>query len=66
MVVLLALGAMSVVPMLILATLVIIEKLWSRGEAFSRFVGFACLALAVATIWVPALAPGFITSMPSM
>jgi predicted metal-binding membrane protein len=38
MVVLLALGAMSVVPMLILAAVVITEKLWSRGEAFSRVV----------------------------
>jgi predicted metal-binding membrane protein len=66
MVVLLALGAMSVVPMLILATVVITEKLWSKGEAFSRLVGVACLGLAVATIWIPGLAPGFMTSMPSM
>ena len=66
MIVLLALGAMSVVPMLILATVVITEKLWSKGEAFSRVVGVVCLALAVATIWIPELAPGFIASMPSM
>jgi predicted metal-binding membrane protein len=66
MVVLLALGAMSVVPMLILATVVITEKLWSKGEAFSRLVGVACLGLAVATIWIPGLAPGFMMSMPSM
>lgn len=66
MVVLLALGAMSVIPMLILATVVITEKLWSKGEAFSRVVGVTCLALAVATIWIPELAPGFIASMPSM
>ena len=66
MVVLLALGAMSVVPMLILATVVLIEKLWSRGEDFSRLVGVACLGLAVATIWVPGLAPGFMASVPSM
>jgi predicted metal-binding membrane protein len=63
MVVLLALGAMSVIPMLILATVVIIEKLWTRGEPFSKLVGVACLALAVATIWLPGLAPGFIASM---
>ncbi len=63
MVVLLALGAMSVVPMLILATVVITEKLWSKGEAFSRLVGVACVALAVATIWIPGLAPAFMTSM---
>ena len=63
MIVLLALGAMSVIPMLILATVVITEKLWTRREAFSRVVGVACLALAVATIWTPGLAPGFIASM---
>ena len=66
MVVLLALGAMSVVPMLILAAVVFTEKLWSRGEAFSRLVGVACLGLAVATIWFPGLAPGFVARMPSM
>jgi len=38
MVVLLALGAMSVVPMLILASVVLTEKLWSGGEAFSAWV----------------------------
>ncbi len=64
MVVLLALGAMSLVPMLILAAVVIIEKLWSKGEAFSRLVGVACLVLAVATIWIPGLAPGFQAAMP--
>jgi predicted metal-binding membrane protein len=63
MVVLLALGAMSVVPMLALAAVVLTEKLWSRGEDFSRLVGIASLALAVATIWLPDLAPGFRPSM---
>ncbi len=63
MVVLLALGAMSVVPMLILAAVVITEKLWSKGELFSRFVGVAALGLAFATIWLPGLAPGFLPSM---
>jgi predicted metal-binding membrane protein len=66
MVVLLALGAMSVVPMLILAVVVITEKLWSKGEAFSRLVGVACLVLAAGTIWIPALAPGFLASTPGM
>jgi predicted metal-binding membrane protein len=63
MVVLLALGAMSIVPMVVLAAVVLTEKLWSRGEAFSRLVGVACLVLAVATIWYPALAPGFQPAM---
>ena len=66
MVVLLALGAMSVVPMLILAVVVITEKLWSKGEAFSRLVGVACLVLAAGTIWFPGLAPGFMASTPGM
>ena len=73
MLVLLALGAMSVVPMLILAVVVLTEKLWSRGEAFAHAVGVACLILAVATIPFPGLAPGFETpvmagmvAMPSM
>ena len=66
MVVLLALGAMSVVPMLILATVVITEKLSPRGEAFSRVVGVVCIGLAVATIWLPGLAPGFMSTMPAM
>ena len=63
MVVLLALGAMSVVPMVILAAVVLTEKLWSKGEDFSRLVGVASLALAVATIWFPDLAAGFRPSM---
>jgi predicted metal-binding membrane protein len=63
MVVLLALGAMSLGPMVILAAIVLVEKLWSRGENFSRLVGVASLALAVATIWIPDLAPGFRPSM---
>jgi predicted metal-binding membrane protein len=63
MVVLLALGAMSLGPMVILAAIVLVQKLWSRGENFSRLVGVASLALAVATIWIPDLAPGFRPSM---
>jgi predicted metal-binding membrane protein len=59
MVVLLALGAMSLVPMVLLAAVVLTEKLWSKGEMFSRLVGVAALGLAVATIWVPDLAAGF-------
>ena len=63
MVVLLALGAMSLVPMVVLAAVVLTEKLWSKGEIFSRLVGVAALGLAVATIWVPDLAAGFRPSM---
>lgn len=63
MVVLLALGAMSIVPMVALAAIVMTEKLSPKGENVSRLVGVASLALAVATIWIPDLAPGFRPSM---
>ncbi len=63
MVVLLTLGAMSVVPMVVLAAIVMIEKLSPKGENVSRLVGVASLALAVATVWIPDLAPGFRPSM---
>jgi hypothetical protein len=49
--------------MLILAAVVITEKLWSEGETFARLVGVASLVLAVATIWLPGLAPGFLPGM---
>lgn len=39
--------------------IVMTEKFWIKGENFSRLVGVASLALAVATIWIPGLAPGF-------
>ena len=40
------------------ARVVLAEKLWVHGELLARLVGVAALALAVAVIWVPALAPG--------
>jgi predicted metal-binding membrane protein len=52
------LGVMNLAAMVVLATVVLAEKLWARGELFARMVGVAALALAVAVIWVPALAPG--------
>jgi predicted metal-binding membrane protein len=56
------LGVMNVVAMVVLAIVVLVEKLWVHGEIFSRAVGVAALALAVAVIWIPALAPGIHTS----
>jgi predicted metal-binding membrane protein len=47
------LGVMNLAAMVVLA-----EKLRMHGEVLSRAVGIAALALAVAVIWVPALAPG--------
>ena len=43
---------------MVLAAVVLAEKLWVHGELLARVVGVAALALAVAVIWVPALAPG--------
>ena len=51
-------GVMNLAAMVVLAAVVLAEKLWSHGEVLSRAVGIAALALAVAVIWVPALAPG--------
>jgi predicted metal-binding membrane protein len=52
------LGVMNLAAMVVLAAVVLAEKLWRHGEVLSRAVGVAALALAVAVIWVPALAPG--------
>jgi len=37
---------------------VLIEKVWRWGPAAGRLAGAAALALALATIWLPWLAPG--------
>jgi predicted metal-binding membrane protein len=55
---LVAFGVMNVLGMLGLAGVVIVEKVCARGQLFSRLVGAAALALAVAVVFVPALAPG--------
>jgi len=58
MVILIAVGVMNLVAMVGLAALVLTEKTWRWGVAAGRIAGVALLALAVATIWVPWLAPG--------
>jgi predicted metal-binding membrane protein len=58
MVILVAVGVMNVAAMVALAALVLVEKTWSRGPAAGRLAGAAALALAVATVWFPWLAPG--------
>jgi predicted metal-binding membrane protein len=52
------LGVMNLTAMVVLAAVVLAEKLWVHGELLARAVGIAALALAVAVIWVPELAPG--------
>ena len=51
-------GVMNLAAMVVLAAVVLAEKLWARGELLARMVGVAALGLAVAVIWVPELAPG--------
>lgn len=66
MVILIAVGVMNVVAMIGLAALVLVEKAWRRGPAAGRLAGAAVLALAVATIWLPWLAPGLHAAPPMM
>jgi predicted metal-binding membrane protein len=58
MVILIAVGVMNLAAMAGLAALVLIEKTWRWGPTAGRLAGVAALALAVATIWLPWLAPG--------
>jgi predicted metal-binding membrane protein len=58
MLVLVVAGIMNLLVMVILAAVVLIEKYWSRGEAFTRVVATAAVMLAAAAIWLPGLSPG--------
>ena len=58
MLVLVVAGIMNVLMMVVLAAVILIEKYWSRGQAFSRVVASAAVVLAMAAIWIPALLPG--------
>jgi predicted metal-binding membrane protein len=58
MVILIAVGVMNVAAMVGLAAVVLVEKTWRWGQAAGRLAGVAALALAVATVWLPWLAPG--------
>jgi predicted metal-binding membrane protein len=51
-------GVMNLAAMVVLAVVVLAEKLWVHGELLARIVGIAALALAVAVVWAPELAPG--------
>jgi predicted metal-binding membrane protein len=66
MAILIAVGVMNVAAMVGLAALVIIEKVWRWGPAAGRLAGVAALGLAVATIWLPWLAPGLQATHPMM
>jgi predicted metal-binding membrane protein len=58
MVVLIAVGVMNIEAMIVLAVLILAEKTSAHGPAIARLAGVAALGLAVATIWLPGLAPG--------
>jgi len=49
-----------------LAAVVLTEKTWARGPAAGRLAGVAALALALAIIWLPWLAPGLHAAPPMM
>ena len=66
MVILIAVGVMNLVAMVGLAALVLVEKTWRWGVAAGRIAGVALLALAVAAIWLPWLAPGLHATPPMM
>ncbi|MBV9383274.1 MAG: DUF2182 domain-containing protein [Streptosporangiaceae bacterium] len=66
MVILVAVGVMNFVAMVALAALVLAEKAWAWGPVAGRVAGVALLALAVATVWLPWLAPGLHGSQPMM
>ena len=58
-----AFGVMNVLVMVALAAVVLVEKLWTHGQAFARTTGAVALVLAVAVVWVPSLAPGLHAGM---
>ena len=57
-------GVMNLAAMVVLAGVVFVEKLWGHGAGFSRWVGVACLVLAVGAALSPSLTPGLHQSPP--
>jgi predicted metal-binding membrane protein len=55
MLVLIGLGAMSLVAMLVLVGVILLEKYWTRGLALSRFTALAVFGLAVLVLHFPQL-----------
>ena len=58
MLLMIAFGVMNLAAMIILAAVVALEKLWSRGAMVTKITGAASLVLAVCVIFAPGLAPG--------
>ena len=55
---LIAVGLMNVAAMVVLITVVLLEKTWERGRALRVGLGVAALVLAVAVAFQPSLAAG--------
>jgi predicted metal-binding membrane protein len=67
MIVLIAVGAMNIAVMAGLAVVILIEKVWKYGHAFSMVVGGALLIAGVLAPWHPWLLPGLhMASTPMM
>ncbi len=62
MIVLVAVGAMNVAVMVALAGVILIEKVWRHGAAFSRAVGMSLLVLAALVPLAPWLLPGLVAA----
>jgi predicted metal-binding membrane protein len=58
MIVLVAVGAMNVPVMVSLAGVILIEKLWRYGAAFSKATGVLLLVIACLAPFTPSLLPG--------
>ena len=58
MIVLVGVGAMNVPAMVSLAGVILIEKVWRYGPAFSRSVGLLLLLVAALAPFIPSLLPG--------
>jgi predicted metal-binding membrane protein/pimeloyl-ACP methyl ester carboxylesterase len=66
MLLLFAFGLMNTAVMVVLAAVVTVEKLWTRGRWFSYAVGAACWVLAIGVLRFPRLAPGLSTPTAMM
>ncbi len=67
MIVLVAVGAMNIPVMVALAGVILIEKIWRHGTAFSRVIGVSLLVIAALVLLHPSLLPGLTTTpMSSM
>ena len=65
MLILFVAGLMNLAAMAGLAVVILAEKAWVRGQVARRVVGAAALALALAVVWLPWLAPG-LRAAPAM